>query len=147
MKATSIFSGALVASVLFASSAAMAAPQGNHNRIDVNIPKLDMRIDAGVKTGKLTSTEEHQLRTELRQLGVSIKAAMKDRQVSKWERNSLENKEAALNKHITKLTNNNVVVKKQDRDHKGSDKRDQNDHKAQSKFDNNQKAPNVQYKH
>jgi hypothetical protein len=147
MKATSIFSGALVASVLFASSAAMAAPQGNHNRIDVNIPKLDMRIDAGVKTGKLTSTEEHQLRTELRQLRDSIKTAMKDREVSKWERRRLENKETALSKHIIQLTNNNVVVKQQERDHKGWDKRDDKDHKASSKFDNNQKVSGVQYKH
>ena len=119
MKTVSIFSSALVASVLFASSAAMAAPQHN-NRVDVNLPKLEMRIDAGVKSGKLTNVEERQLRTELRQLGESIKAAMKNSQVSKWEYNSLENKETALSRHITSLANNKAVVKKHDdrHDHK-----------------------------
>ena len=107
MKTASIFSSALVASVLFASSAAMAAPQHN-----VNLPKLEMRIDAGVKSGKLTNVEERQLRTELLQLGKSIKAAMKNSQVSKWEYNSLENKETALSRHITSLANNKAVVKK-----------------------------------
>ena len=119
MKTVSIFSSALVASVLFASSAAMAAPQ-HHNRVDVNLPKLEMRIDAGVKSGKLTNVEERQLRTELLQLGKSIKAAMKNSQVSKWEYNSLENKETALSRHLPSLANNTAVVKKHDdrHDHK-----------------------------
>lgn len=112
MKTSSIFSGVLVAGVLFASTAALAAPQPFHNRVDVNIPQLEMRIDAGIKSGKLTPTEAHQLRTELRQLGTSVKTAMKDRKITKWERTSLESKEAALNRHITKLSNNKSVVSK-----------------------------------
>ncbi|QLQ31277.1 MAG: hypothetical protein HZT40_06300 [Candidatus Thiothrix singaporensis] len=52
------------------------------------------------------------MRTELRQLGTSVKTAMKDRKITKWERTSLESKEAALNRHITKLSNNKSVVSK-----------------------------------
>lgn len=150
MKMTSIFSGALVASVLFASSAAMAAPQPNHNRVDVNMPKLEMRIDAGVKSGKLTQGEERVLRTELRQLGASVKAALKDHKVTKRERASLEGKEAALSKHITKLANNKEVVKKYEG--KRDDKRDEHrpapakpdqGKKVQFEQNNGHQAPNA----
>ena len=112
MKKINLFSSALIAGVLFASSAAMAAPQGHFQRVDVNIPRLDMRIDAGVKSGKLTRTEERQLRTELRRLGSAVKLAKNDHQVTRIERDKLERKEAALNRHITKLANNKAVVKK-----------------------------------
>lgn len=113
MKITSILSGTLVASVLFASSAAMAAPD-RHAQPNVNIPKLEMRIDAGVKSGQLTQGEERQLRGELRSLAFAVKAAMNDHKVTKRERANLEGKEAALGKHISKLATNKVFIKKHD---------------------------------
>ncbi len=150
MKKTTVFSSALIAGVLFASSAAMAAPHEQNNRLDVNMPKLEMRIDAGVQSGKLTPTEERQLRTELRQLGSAVRSAMRDHKVSKRERNSLESKETTLSQHITKLANNKAVVK-QHGDHRQAPPKPDNgykapfeqgkDHNAPPKPDNGYKAP------
>ncbi len=123
-----LFSSALIAGALFTSSVAMAAPHAQHQRLDVNIAQLDMRIDAGVKSGKLTQSEERQVRNELRALGASVKAALKDHKVTKRERANVADQEVALNKLITKLSNNKVVVKKDER-HDG--KRDQHDQRDQ----------------
>lgn len=123
-----LFSSALIAGALFTSSVAMAAPHAQHQRLDVNIAQLDMRIDAGVKSGKLTQSEERQVRKELRTLGTSVKAALKDHKVTKRERANVADQEVALNKLITKLSNNKVVVKKDER-HDG--KRDQHDQRDQ----------------
>lgn len=127
MKIQTIFSGALVTAILFASSAAMAAP--NHNQLNVNTHKMEMRIDAGVKSGKLTPNESRQLRSELSKLKATIKAANKDHKITNWERNTVQAKEKALNKHITVLSNNKVVVKKQDKHHQAPAKKfSQNKH-------------------
>ena len=131
-----LFSSALIAGALFTSSVAMAAPHAQHQRLDVNIAQLDMRIDAGVKSGKLTQSEERQVRKELRTLGTSVKAALKDHKVTKRERANVADQEVALNKLITKLSNNKVVVKKDER-HDG--KRDQHDQRDQR--DQHQPAP------
>ncbi|WP_207252606.1 hypothetical protein [Thiothrix fructosivorans] len=120
-----LFSSALIAGALFTSSVAMAAPHAQHQRLDVNIAQLDMRIDAGVKSGKLTQSEERQVRKELRTLGTSVKAALKDHKVTKRERANVADQEVALNKLITKLSNNKVVVKKDERHDGKRDQRDQ----------------------
>lgn len=141
MKKTAIITGALMAAI-FASSAAMAdgprrpAPQapGHHNVapmfVNVNTKALDMRIDAGVRSGKLTKSEERTLRSQLRSLEASVKAAKKDRRITAWERSSLERKEANLKRNITKLMNNRDVV----RNH--NDRRDNNRRDNDRRFDN-----------
>ena len=124
MKKMTLFASALIAGTLFASSVAMAAPHEQHQRLDVNIAQLDTRIEAGVSSGKLTPSEERQARTALRALGASVKAALKDHKVTKRERASVAGQEIAVNKLITKLSNNKAVVKK---DHRHDGKRDQRD--------------------
>lgn len=130
MKKVAIITGALMAAV-FASSVAMAdgprrpAPPapGHHMTapqpmfVGVNTNMLDKRIDAGVKNGKLTKSEERQLRAQLKGLEASIKAAKKDRRITAWERTSLKNKETQLNRNIIKLVNNRDVVRRNDNRH------------------------------
>lgn len=114
MKIQTIFSGALVTAVLFASSATLAAP--HHEVLKANTYKLEQRIDSGVKIGKLTPSETRQLRTELGKLKATVKAANKDHKITNWERKNAASKELALSKNITKLTNNRDVVKKHGND-------------------------------
>lgn len=141
MKKITLFSSALMASVLFASSVAMAAPHEQHHRLDINVSKLDMRIEAGVKDGKLTPMEERELRTELRELSSAVKSAMTDHhKVTKSERFSLEAQETALDQHITKLANNRAVVKQDDRHEAQGRHHPEQGHFEQNKGDR-QEAP------
>ncbi|MDD5391533.1 MAG: hypothetical protein PHE17_00805 [Thiothrix sp.] len=114
MKKTTLISTALVAGVLFASSAAMAAPfHGGYT--GVNVGKLEQRIDMGVRSGDLTRGEESQLRGELRRLVEAVRQAKRDHRVTAGERNRLDRQEASLNRHIFKLSNNRDVARRHDR--------------------------------
>jgi hypothetical protein len=134
MKKMTLFSNVLIAGALFASSAAMAAPHEQHlPGMNVHMQQLEMRIDAGVSSGKLTEGEERQVRSALHQLGASVKAALRDHKISKRERSRLAGKEAALNKLITKLSNNRAVVQQEKHrwDDQRDGKRDQRDQRGQ----------------
>jgi hypothetical protein len=114
VKKTTLISTALVAGVLFASSAAMAAPfHGGYT--GVNVGKLEQRIDMGVRSGDLTRGEESQLRGELRRLVEAVRQAKRDHRVTAGERNRLDRQEASLNRHIFKLSNNRDVARRHDR--------------------------------
>ena len=134
-----IIASAMVASVLFASSA-MAAPgpdlrfaQHDRGYVGVNIGKADSRIDAGVRSGQLTQSEERQLRSELRALIDTIRTVTQDRKVTSKERALLERKEAQLHKNITTLSTNRQVAKRFDRDDRYS--RYDNDHRNDDRRD------------
>ena len=122
MKNKIIIASAMVASVLFASSA-MATPgpdfrfaQHDRGYVGVNIGKADSRIDAGVRSGQLTQSEERQLRSELRALIDTIRTVTQDRKVTSKERALLDRKEAQLHKNITTLSTNRQVAKRFDHD-------------------------------
>lgn len=123
MKKVALISTALVAGLLFSATSAMAAPhRGGH--AGVNTYQLERSIDAGVRSGKLVKWEERQLRSELYRLKRAVKNANRDRRVTRFERSSLERKEASLKYHISKLMNNREVARSFHR----NDRRGNNSH-------------------
>lgn len=113
MQKLTVISSVLLASLVLASSAAMAMPP-RFDDVGINVARLDFRINNGVQRGDLTHREERQLRTELRALLDAIKVAKQDRKVTTVERNKLQRQAAQLNRHINKLANNREVAQ---RDH------------------------------
>lgn len=153
MKKTAIITGALLTAI-FTSSAVMAdtrhnapsASSGHHSTashdyrrpapapmyVGVDTSRLERRIAEGARSGKLTRNEERQLRSELRSLEASIKAAKRDFRISSWERSSLKRKETLLSSHITKLTNNRTVERRHDN---RRDDRHDNNHNDNNRHD------------
>lgn len=106
-----IISAALIAGTLFSATTAMAAPHDRGGYTGVSIHQLERRIDQGVRSGKLVRWEERQLRSELYRLQRAVNDARRDHRVSRYERSSLERKEASLKYHISQLTNNREVAR------------------------------------
>jgi hypothetical protein len=134
MKHSILITTGMIAGLLFASSGAIAGPQGDSQKIypqkhsvsktankkagknqlnirGVNVAQIESRIQNGIKRGKLTPAETRTAKRGLNSLKATIKVVKSDRRVTKWEQERVQKKSAQLTRQINQLINNRVVVK------------------------------------
>ncbi|MEZ5537858.1 MAG: hypothetical protein R3F02_19820 [Thiolinea sp.] len=144
MKHSTLLTAGMIAGLFFASSAAMAGPHGDTQKIQpqkysvsksvhkkahkgysqdirgVNVAHFERMIANGAKQGRLTKSEVYTAKKGLNSLKATIRAVKSDRRVTNWEQNRVQQKAAQLSRQITRLLNNRAVVKSYKRGHNSS---------------------------